>query len=709
MGANTTARHCSQSNAGFDALFHPSSVALIGLSSDAGKMTGAPLAILQRTSFAGEIYPVNPKVSEIGGYRCYPDVQSLPEGIDVAMIMLPARRCVDAVRDCASKGIRGVVIVSSGFEETEAGHQYAKDLKRIADETGMAVVGPNCEGLWSVSNRSLLTFGTAAKRDVVHHAPIAVLSQSGAIAGAVARHLQDDGVGCSYVVSVGNETVLTISDYLEWMIEQDDVKVVLLFIEGLRDGARLLNLIRRAVGRGIRVAALKSGNSPAGVEAAASHTGKIASSYAVYHDLLVESGAVLVQSLTELIVAGEVLGTARLPLRRPEPADGGRNGVAVFSIPGGSRAHTVDQCDLHGVPLSVFSRETVAALTDALPEFGGVENPTDLTGQVLSYKGLFDEVLTIIARDPHTEALIVQVANRGPRDIMDRIALLEDVAQTTGVPVFATFLGDALPAQDRALLRSAGVHCARDPAEAARLLGWLYRAREASERVQDNLDVARLPSLPAPVGWVNCAKWLETTGIALPAWRLLGPLDDPASVCSALSYPMAIKALPEDSDHKTEQGLLALSLRTADEVKRQAARIRQAMDKPDSILLVQEMVDAEVEVLLAGVINPDFGPVLAIGLGGVAVELFQDVAWLALPTDSGRVQQAISRLRLATMLAGFRGHPPADQNALVEAIVKFGDCFIATDPPVAEMEINPLLVRAAGLGVVAVDMLVKVD
>jgi len=344
------------------------------------------------------------------------------------------------------------------------------------------------------------------------------------MAGAVARHLQNDAIGCAYVISVGNETVLTISDYMEWLIEQDDVRVVLLFIEGVRDGARLLGLIRQATQRGIRVAALKSGNSDAGMKAAASHTGKIASEAAVYHDLLAEAGAIQLNSLTELIAAGEVLSVAPLPVRHAlggvgrDGADGA-DGVAVFSIPGGTRALTADQCDMHAVPLATFARSTVAALTAALPDFGGVENPTDLTGQVLSNPGLFDRSLDIIGSDPHTEALIVQVANRGPSDIMERVPLLERVARETGVPMIASFLGDSLSVADRTILRAANVLSARDAAEAALFLGWLYQARraqQANSNVQQGGERESLPPRPAPVSWPDAVDWLDSAGISVP-------------------------------------------------------------------------------------------------------------------------------------------------------------------------------------------------
>ena len=696
-------------NLQLDNIFHARSVALIGLSSDPRKMTGAPLGILRQTGFRGAIYPVNPKVSEIGGLRAYPSIAALPEAPDVAMIMLSAKHCAQAVRDCAAKGTRAVVVLSSGFEETESGRQAAADLAAAARENGVALVGPNCEGVWSVAARTLLTFGSAAKRDVLHHAPVAILSQSGAMAGAIARHLQNDAIGCAYVVSVGNETVLTISDYMEWMIRQVDVRVVLLFIEGLRDGERLLRGIRLATSRGIRVAVLKSGNSKAGMDAAASHTGKIASEFNIYRDLLAGAGAILLESLTELIAAGEVLSIAPLPHTSDlKPGRDGQDGVAVFSIPGGTRALMADQCDAHGVPLSTFARSTVAQLMQALPEFGGVENPTDLTGQVLSHQGLFDQTLSIIAGDPHTEALVVQVANRGPSDVMERTALLGKVASDTGVPVIATFLGDSLPASDRAQLRALKVLCARDPAEAALFLGWLYKARAASQ-VDQTGEIALQPTqrreISAPSDWAETMAWFAACGISVPRWFVASVNDKVGLLCAGMG-PVAVKALPEDAAHKTERGLLALNVLGADAITAEASRLRIALNKPSAGILVQEMVNSGVEVLLSATQNPDFGPVLAIGLGGISVELFRDVAWLALPTSEAAVRDSIGRLKLGTVLKGFRGKPPADINALVQAILTFGDQFVASMPALLEFEINPLLVMPQGRGVIAVDALI---
>ena len=703
----TTSKNDKERPTGLDAVFRARSIALVGLSADTRKMTGAPLEILKQVGFSGDIYPVNPKYPEIGGLKSWPGIEALPGPVDVALIMLGAAAVPDAIRACARQGIRAAVVLSSGFEESEDGKQLAEELRVAAADTGVLVIGPNCEGVWSVRDRVFLTFGSAAKRSTLTHAPIAILSQSGAMAGGIGRHLQDNNIGCSYIVSVGNETVLTIADYLEWLLDQDDVRVLALFLEGVRDGERLLPLLERARCNGVRMVALKSGNSTAGQLAAASHTGKIASPHAIYRDLLEAAGVIQVESLTELIEASEVLNTLPLPPERSGAL--GHGGVSVFSVPGGTRALTADLLEQHDVPLATFDARTVNALAAALPNFGCAQNPTDLTGQVLSHPGLFDQCLRIVADDPNTEAIIVQVANRGPRDVRERVDILRDIALAVARPMIVSFLGDAFPAEDKAPLRRAGIICARDPAEAARYLGWIYACRRIGQRAK----LAPLPPVsprPAPTAWSDVEAFLGQCKVSLPAWRLLQPNQDPAQYCTGLQFPVAIKVLPEHADHKTESGLVILNVASAEALTQHAATLRQRLGKPDAPLLVQQMVDGGIEVIVSAIRNPDFGPVLAIGSGGVAVELYKDIAYLPLPADRDQVLRALRRLRLWTLLQGFRGQPAVDIDALVSAALQFGAVFLSAQPAASEIELNPVFIRPRGSNggsVIAVDVLVK--
>lgn len=695
-------RQTAFDSARLDRIFRARSVALIGVSANARKLNGAPLRILKTTGFPGAIYPVNPKYDEIEGIRCYARIADLPETPDVAVMVVPAREVPAALEACGRKGIRAAVVISSGFEEVAGSEALIERLKQACREHDIALVGPNCEGVWSVRSKVLLTFGSAARREHLAYRPVAILSQSGSLGGAVARHLQDSGFGCAYLVSVGNETVLGVLDYLEYLIAQDDVRVVLMFLEGLKHGERLLEIAARARSRGIVLVALKSGNSQIGREAVASHTGKIATPYAIYRDVFAQAGIVPVNGLVELIEAAEIFST--LPL--PRATQGGNPGLAVFSVPGGTRALTADLCEQHGVPLAVFEPRTVATLKRHIPEYGYAQNPTDITGQLLSAPQMFNETLGVVARDPNTEALLVQLANRGPLDAADYRQTIHDAATANGVPAVISFLGDALPGGERRVFAEHGLICARDPGDAVRYFSWLYQARQMLR--QPARAVPAAAAAPPPdisSDWAGCTKLLAAAGIATPRWALLQPGERAQTACRELRFPVALKALPGDADHKTERGLLRLNLATPAEVEAAAHELRGKLGRTNAALLVQEMVAGGVETVLSVMRNDDFGAVLAVGSGGVLVELARDIGYLCLPADAAEVGALFDRLKLARLLAGYRGAPRCDRAALVQAALGLARVFAPL--PLQEIEINPLIVLADGHGVMAVDVLVK--
>lgn len=682
-----------------DPVFHPGSVCLVGISANARKLNGLPLDRLRRHGFAGGIQLVNPKYGEIEGIPCFPSVDAAAEPFDLALVMVPAAQVPETVRACARRGARAAVVLSSGFEETAGGGPFAAELQRAAEENRIAVVGPNCEGVWSVRARTVLTFGSAAARDALTHAPIAIVSQSGALAGGLARHLQDAGTGCAYVVSVGNETVLGVCDYLEYLIEQDDVQVVLLFIESLRDGQRLPALARRAREKGVTLVALKAGNSYKASEATASHTGKIATAHALYSDILRGAGVILVDSLSELIEAAQVLTSLPRPRAGSVPA----GGIAIFSIPGGTRAMTIDACEAAGLPLATFDDGTVAALTERLPAFGYPRNPTDMTGEVLNRPEMFGDCLELVCADPATEAVVLQLANRGPRDLRDHRATIVEAARRHRLPVVVSFLGDVLPATDRQAFADEGVVLARDPSDAVRYLSYAYRARAAGDG--DSFSETQAPGRLPPPG-ASWAEWMEAlgeTGFVVPRHAIAGPGERPPE----LRFPVALKALPADAAHKTERGLIALSLTNWQDVEDQARRMRSALGRLDACLLLQEMAPAGVEVVVTAHTDADFGPVLTVGAGGVLIELIGDASHLTLPTTSHLVRQAIQRIKLGRLLAGFRGNRPCDVDALARSAAALGNAFavMAEELRPRSIELNPVIVSERGAA--AVDLLVE--
>ncbi len=676
-------------------LLHARSVCLVGASGDPSRLTGQPLQILLRHGFDGEIVCVNPKYKSILGRTCYPSISELPEASDVALIMLPAPLVPDALRECGRKGIKGAVILSAGFEETQSGRGLGAALDRYASEYGMTVVGPNSEGLWSIPARLLLTHGTAAQREGLVPGGVTVLSQSGSIGAAIMRSLQDAGVGCRYFISVGNETNLTLTDCFEWMVSDGSSRVILLFIEGVRDGERLVSAARRAAAAGIAIAALKAGSSESGRAATASHTGKIASSERVYSSVFRQAGILEVSSLSHLLEAGEVLSL--------KPTRFGAGGVGIVSASGGCRALLADAADRQSVPLATFTSRTTRELSRITSGAGVVSNPIDVPVDALYDIERFSTLVRAVAADPEVDSLVIQYANRGVRQVFDHIELLGEIANSRQKPVVVSFLGDLPPSDARAELLPRGVLCAREPDQAVRYLSWL-RHRAAAEGLPMKPSGRTVEHVAAAMSWEEQISFLARCGIGVPPWRRVAAGADPISATRGLRFPVVVKAFPQDADHKTEAGLVRVGIKDGDGLREAVAAIRDRLPV-NATTLIQEAV-VGVEAVLGAREDPDFGPVLVIGTGGSRIEWLSDVAYLSLPEDEHGIARAIDDLRLAELLAPFRGQPAADRDALVASARRLGDMFL-TSSALREIEVNPLFVRAKGSGVIAADVLMK--
>jgi acyl-CoA synthetase (NDP forming) len=501
------------------------------------------------------------------------------------------------------------------------------------------------------------------------------------------------------MVSVGNETVFDALDALSRVVEQDDVRVAALYIEGLEHAERILQIAQRARARGVRIVVLKAGKSQVGQQTTASHTGKIASSHAIYADVLRQAGVVLLNSLREFLAAVEVLSSMAFPRESGDP----EGGVSMLSSSGGAAALLADHSSESGIPLARFSAATAARLQELLPDFARKENPIDLTGQINSVTNLFRDTCRTVADDPRTEAIVIQHASSGRRWLHEDGEFYKEIARD--LPVIVSFVGDVLPAETRKEFRDAGVLLSPEPAETINALALLYKLRQ-----YHSLPALRehtpLPPRAAPQGWAETMAWCSDAGATPAKWTILRPSDCAAIACSDLTYPVVVKVLPSDADHKTELGLVKLRVCSPADVDSVAADFRQRLGNPDAGILVQEMVDeGGVEVVVSFLRKTDFGPVMSIGTGGVAIELYRDVTHVALPATADQVRAALGRLKLWTLLQGFRGKPAADVDALVDAAVRLGDLFLAC-PEIQEFELNPVIVNRRGRGLRVVDALV---
>lgn len=682
-----------------DALFRPASVAIVGASPQRGSPRNSLVRVVLKHGFPGRVYPVSPSHAEVEGLAAYKTLADLPETPDVALVITPAQTVPDIIAECGRRGIRHAIVFSAGFEETESGKAHATRLVDAARANRVTVLGPNCQGVWSVRHRSMLTYSPALQNlDEVRHAPIAVVSQSGALAGAIGNSLQRSGMGCSYMVSVGNETCLDALDALDWVVEQDDVRVVALYIEGLDDAHRMVAIAEKARIRSVQIVVLKAGRSVVGQQATASHTGKIASSHAVYTDVLEQAGVISVDSLVEMLTAVEVLAFLRDPRASGDP----RGGISVLSSSGGAGALLADHGSHHDIPMTEFSTATSEALERLLPAFARKANPIDLTGQINTVANLFRDTCQAIADDPRTEAIVVQYASSGRRYLQEDAEVFKALGRV--LPVIVSFVGETLEPETRRVFREAGVLLAADPSVTMHALSLLYRRARYLAQPRSRERRAMAPR-PAPRDWEQTMQFLVDCAVTPARWSLLAPGVPARQGCAALRFPLVVKVLPSDAEHKTELGLVKLRVSSHEEVDRLAADFRARMDKPEAGILVQEMVGDGVEVVMSCLRETDFGPVLSLGSGGVAIELYRDVVHLALPVTPDQVRTALRRLKLWTLLQGFRGKPAADVDALVAAAVAFGDRFLAASD-VREFEINPLIVAPAGQGLHAVDALV---
>jgi len=683
----------------FENFLRPRSVAIVGASPQRGSPRNTLVRNLQKHGYGGAIYPVSQSHAEMEGIKAYRTLADLPEVPDVALIITPAQTVPGIIAECGAKGIRNAIVFSAGFEEVEAGKELAVQLAHAAREHGVAVLGPNCQGIWSVASKAILTFSPAAlNRESLQHSPIAIVSQSGALAGAIGNALQGSGMGCSYIVSVGNETCLDALDALDCIIDQDDVKAVALYIEGLDDASRILGMAERARARGVQIVVRKAVPSAVGQQATASHTGKIASSHAVYSDVLEQAGIISVDSLLDVVAAMEVL--AFLP--NPRVSGDAKGGVSVMSASGGAGALLADLSDELHVNMSEFSPATAARLEQVLPEFARKANPIDLTGQINTDRDLFRNTCETITADPRTEAAVVQFSSSGRRYMKENGEVFKAMGRQ--IPVVISFIGETMEPEVRQEFREAGVLLSPDPSVSMRALSLLYR-RQRALALPAMPHREPLPVRAAPADWHDMMAFMDESGVTPANWLVMGPGDSAAQACSHLKYPLVVKVLPSESEHKTELGLVKLRVQTPEDVDAHAADFRQRLGKPNAGILVQEMVGDGVEVVVSCMRGTDFGPIISIGSGGVAIELYRDITNLALPTSKDLVLSALKKLKLWTLLQGFRGKPAADVDALAEAAVRFGDLFLAS-PDVQEFEINPVIVMPQGSGLRAVDALV---
>lgn len=693
-----------------EALFDPASVAVVGATDDLGKPGGRCLAFLQQYGYRGRIYPINPKYQAIRDLACYPDLKSLPGPVEMVVLLVPAKSVPRYLREAAAAGAKAAVVCSSGFAEAgEDGVRLQDDLVAAAAESGMAVLGPNSLGMLDLHHNLVASFSTGLQTATMPKAgPVAFVSQSGAIGAVVYALAQADGIGFGTFLSTGNEAVLDFGHYLDYFADDPNVALVLGYIEGIRRGRPFIAAARRAHEAGKTVAVLKVGQSEAGVKAARSHTGALVGAAKVYEAAFRRAGVLTVGDVRTLLdLAVAIPGRYRARGRR----------IGIVSMSGGAGVMMADKCSAAGLDMATFSPSTLAALAKVLPDFAGMSNPVDF-GFVYGDPDAVEGCVNAVAQDPNVDLVLVFVGlSPNMAGILEhRIAAAQD---RSGKPIFAAWLGGPQVGINR--LRELGVAAYDDPSRAVEVVAQVARAgiplpgcgapesgpggaRATATRAAlrallaagtTTLTEREVKSLLAPYQIPVTAEVLATTAAEAEA------------AARRFGCPLAIKAEAPELLHKSDAGAVKLGVAPADAAAAFEAVVAAAAKVVGKTgvrgAVVQPMAPSGLEILAGLRFDPQFGPTITVGLGGVMSEALADVATELAPIDRAIAQGMIDRLRTVRLLGAFRGARPRDREALVSALVALGDFAMDAGDLLAELDLNPVIVLAEGQGCVVVD------
>jgi acyl-CoA synthetase (NDP forming) len=679
-------------------ILNPRSVAVVGASNDASKLTGRPIAYLQGQGYEGPIYPINPKGGEIAGLRCYPSAADLPEAPDLGLVLVGAHRVLDAVRDLAARGTKAAVVLASGFGEAgEEGRKLQADLREAAGD--MRILGPNTIGLVNLTDRIPLTASGAMEVDDFPTGRIALLSQSGGILGSLLSRAVARGIGFSKLVATGNEADLEVSDFLAALADDEATEVVALYLETIRDVTKFRDAATRVIAAGKSIVAYKVGRSESGAQSAVSHTGALAGADEVYDALFAQLGVIRAQTFADLLDIPAALAQGR-------QMSGNR--VAIVTSTGGAATVVADNVGLADLDMPAPDAQTCEKLIALeLKEAALDRNPIDVTLAGLR-PDLFRSILRILAESPSYDAIVVVVGSSSiaQPDLVARPVL--DSLEYTDKPILAYVSPDAPNIVKH--LNTSGIPAFAAPESCASALRGLQPrilpAAVGSSQKRD-IDCSTLPS--GSLNEADAKALFARFGVPVTREVVVGTPEAATDAATTFDGPMVVKILSNEILHKSEVGGVALNV-TPDEIGRvcadMLARVQAATSAKIDGFLVQEQISGGVEMILGFNRDPQLGAYILLGAGGVTTELYKDVAIRLLPLTRQDARDMIDEIRAGALLKGFRGKPAADIEALVETILCFSSMVETLDGRLEEAEINPVFVLPAGQGTRAGDSLV---
>jgi acetyltransferase len=693
-----------------DAIFRPRAVAVVGASRRPNQIGNQIVKNLVEGGFTGPVYPVNPTASVVHSMHCFRCVSEIPGPVDLAIIVVPAARVFEAVRDCGKKGVRGVVVITAGFSEVGGeGHARQKKLLELCGEYKMRLVGPNCMGV--LNTAASISMNASFADTQPSRGRAAFLSQSGALGAAIIADAKSLGLGLSMFASVGNRADVSPADLLEYWGDDPETTEIMMYLEAFGEAERFMPIARR-ISRTKPILVVKSGRTASGARAAISHTGSLAGSEVAVDSLLYQCGVLRVDSMEELFDLAGAVQTGKLPLG---------NRVAIVTNAGGPGILATDACVSAGLELASLTKKTTAALERLLPPEASPHNPVDLIASADA--ACFDKAIDLIAKDPGVDMLLaifvapIMIDSVAVAQVFAKHATSLDKPMLTCLPG----KGEGDPAID--LLHNAGVPNYRFPEAAAEVLIGIRKLQELRERPDEKAPKFRVNKKKARAVIEGALAAGNTTlkgtelydlavayGLSVVPSMIVNSREQALRAARRLGFPLVAKVDAKDLTHKSDTGGVILDIRDREDLLDAYDQLEDHFHAahPDMHILLQSMRSDGVETFFGAATDPVFGRMLAFGLGGIHVEILKDVVFRVHPLTPADAEEMVCGIRSAEMLDGARGKPPVNKEELKEMLLRISQ-MLTENPEIKELDLNPFLAGYHGKGSCILDMRVRVE
>ncbi len=704
-----------------DAIFCPKSLAVVGASTAPGKVGHDIFVNILKGGYQGTLYPVNPKAASVASVKAYPTIADIPDSLDLAMIILPPKLALPAVQEAIAKGVKGVVIVSAGFKEIGGeGLEIENKIVALCREAGVRLVGPNCLGV--INPVADVSLNASFSGRMPKAGNVSFMSQSGALCTAVLDFATDREFGFSKFISIGNKADVDEVDLLRYFHEDPDTEVIMIYVEELQRGQAFIKAAKEITGGDFQpkpILVIKSGRTSAGAQAAASHTGSLAGSEAVYDAIFAQSGIIRVDSIDELFDFATAFAykneNALGKMRRKVPLG---NRVAIVTNAGGPGIVATDMTVVSGLELAKFSEETIASLKSHLPVTANVQNPVDVIGDAAQDR--YENALAAVIRDEGVDGALVILTPQSMTNAIGTAEAIVRIARRSHKPILCCFMGIIDVSAGVKYLQAHGVPVYRFPENAAKAFGaiyrysrWLNRQELAPFDFKHDKPCAReiiessLAAGKTYLGELEGTKLLKCYGFNVLPTELAHSAQEAVQLADGMGYPVVMKIVSPQIIHKSDAGGVKINLADAAVVQNAFEEIvnnAEAFDASAQIdgVLVQKMAPKGQEVILGANRYPKFGHLVMFGSGGVLVEVFKDVTFRLAPINRNNARWMVRGIKGAALLNGFRGMAKADTVALEKLLVCLSD-LVVDNPEIKELDINPLLVHPEGQGATVAD------